>query len=145
MQQVRLFSHGALRCWVIETAILLHTLDMSCACLASADADSIEFAVDYEHRACDKLKRSVVIDTIAKAVPQPPHKVNLKAPKKTIVVQLVRNVCAVGVVEGYKELARLNLRKLADGQDDSTQEKKPATISAAATEAAAQEGEAASA
>lgn len=88
----------------------------------AADVDSIQFAVDFEHRACEKLKRKDVIDTIAKAVPQPPHKVNLSAPQKTIVVQLVRNACAVGVVDGYKELARLNLRKLADGDDEPTQQ-----------------------
>lgn len=97
--------------------------------------------MDFEHRASDKLKRKDVIDTIAKAVPQPPHKVNLNAPQKTIVVQLVRNACAVGIVDGYKELARLNLRKLADAEDESVQQQSKAAAATAAAPAAAAAGE----
>lgn len=45
----------------------------------SADGDkakeAADFAVDFEHRSSDKLKRPEVIDLVAKAVPQPPYKV----------------------------------------------------------------------
>lgn len=34
-----------------------------------------DFAVEFEHRSSDKLKRGDVIDIVAKAVPQPPYKV----------------------------------------------------------------------
>eukprot|EP00878_Enallax_costatus_P012720 GHUV01013284.1.p1 GENE.GHUV01013284.1~~GHUV01013284.1.p1 ORF type:complete len:251 (+),score=109.78 GHUV01013284.1:275-1027(+) len=99
------------------------------------DSDSIQFAIDFEHRACEKLKRKDVIDTIANAVPQPPHKVNLNAPQKTIVVQLVRNVCAVGVVDGYKDLLRMNLRKLADGDEPAAKQTKAGAEKTAETAA----------
>lgn len=102
--------------------------------LFAADSQSIQFAVDFERRACDKLERKDVIDIMANAVPQPPHKVNLNTPQKTIVVQLVRNVCAVGVAEGYRDLLKMNLRKLADGEEAPAAKQPKA---AAATEVAA--------
>ena len=46
------------------------------------------------------------------ARPQPPHKVNLTAPAKTIVVSLLRNTAAVSVLERYFELRRYNLKTL---------------------------------
>ncbi|KAF6261244.1 hypothetical protein COO60DRAFT_1699940 [Scenedesmus sp. NREL 46B-D3] len=79
-------------------------------------AASTEFAVEFEHRASDKLDRREVIDIVAKAVQQPPHKVNLKTPQKTILVQLVRTVCCISVLDSYKELARFNVRKLAEDE-----------------------------
>lgn len=46
---------------------------------AHADSDKpkapADFAVEFEHRSSDKLKRGDVIDIVAKAVPQPPYKV----------------------------------------------------------------------
>lgn len=46
---------------------------------APADGDkpkaAADFAVEFEHRSSDKLKRGDVIDIVAKAVPQPPYKV----------------------------------------------------------------------
>lgn len=45
----------------------------TCLLAAGDDAASIEFAVEFEHRANDKLDRKEVIDIVAKAV-QAPHK-----------------------------------------------------------------------
>jgi tRNA acetyltransferase TAN1 len=77
------------------------------------------FAVEFEHRSCNTLKRNEVVDAFAKAVPSPPHKVDLGAPKKTILVQLVRNVAGVAVVEDYKELLRLNVRKAVEEPEEA--------------------------
>ncbi len=44
--------------------------------------------------------------------------VNLKAPTKTVLVQLIRNGCAVAVVPSYKELAKYNVRKLAEVEEE---------------------------
>lgn len=85
-----------------------------------AAGPAVTFAVDFEHRSCDKLKRGEVVDVVAKAVPAPPHRVDLKAPEKTLVVQLVRNVCALGVVSEFRRLARMNLRKLAEDEGEET-------------------------
>lgn len=43
-------------------------------------------------------------------------RVNLKTPQKTILVQLVRTVCCISVLDSYKELARFNVRKLAEDE-----------------------------
>ncbi|KXZ41337.1 hypothetical protein GPECTOR_536g540 [Gonium pectorale] len=40
--------------------------------------------------------------------------VNLKSPALTVLVQLIRNGCAMAVVPHYRELAKFNLRKLAE-------------------------------
>lgn len=43
---------------------------------------------------------------------QAPHKVNLGSPQKTIIVNLLKNACAVAVAEQFRELAKFNLRTL---------------------------------
>lgn len=71
-----------------------------------------KFAVLYEARANTGIERMTVINAVAKSVPQP-HKVDLSKPDKTIIVQIVKTICLVGVVERYKELSKYNLRQLA--------------------------------
>ncbi|KAJ9139744.1 hypothetical protein P3X46_030449 [Hevea brasiliensis] len=70
-----------------------------------------KFAVLYEARANTGIDRMKIINSVAKSVPGP-HKVDLSNPDKTIVVEIVRTVCLIGVVEKYKELAKYNLRQL---------------------------------
>ncbi|KAJ8543832.1 hypothetical protein K7X08_025450 [Anisodus acutangulus] len=55
------------------------------------------------------INKMKIIDTVAKCVPSP-HKVDLSNPEINIVVQIVKTVCLLGVVEKYKELS--NLRQL---------------------------------
>ncbi|CAN0901823.1 THUMP domain-containing protein 1 homolog [Linum grandiflorum] len=77
-----------------------------------ADASEPQkFAVMYGARANSGLDRAKVINAVAKSVPAP-HKVDLSNPDKTIVVEVVKTVCLIGVVEKYKELAKYNLRQL---------------------------------
>lgn len=70
-----------------------------------------KFAVLYEARANTGINRMKIIDTVAKSVPSP-HKVDLSNPEVNIVVQIVKTVCLLGVVDKYKELAKYNLRQL---------------------------------
>ncbi|KAK0604683.1 hypothetical protein LWI29_018187 [Acer saccharum] len=70
-----------------------------------------KFAVLYEARANTGIDRMKIINSVAKSVPAP-HKVDLSNPDKTIVVEIVKTVCMIGVVERYKELAKYNLRQL---------------------------------
>ncbi|CAL5352368.1 unnamed protein product [Camellia sinensis] len=70
------------------------------------------FAVLYEARANTGIDRMKIINAVAKSVPAP-HKVDLNNPDKNIVVQIVKTVCLMGVVEKYKELAKYNLRQLS--------------------------------
>ncbi|XP_072961535.1 uncharacterized protein [Typha angustifolia] len=70
-----------------------------------------KFAVLFEARANTGIDRMKIINAVAKSVPQP-HKVDLSSPDKTIIVQVVKTICLVGVVERYKELSKYNLRQL---------------------------------
>ncbi|KAK6144072.1 hypothetical protein DH2020_020892 [Rehmannia glutinosa] len=71
-----------------------------------------KFAVLYDARANTGVDRMKVIDAVAKCVPSS-HKVDLANPDINIVVQIVKTVCLIGVVEKYKELAKYNLRQLS--------------------------------
>ncbi|KAH1157081.1 hypothetical protein GYH30_029730 [Glycine max] len=75
-----------------------------------------KFAVLYEARANTGVDRMEIIDAVAKSVPGP-HKVDLKNPDKTIVVEIARTVCLIGVIEKYKELSKYNLRQLTSRKD----------------------------
>lgn len=75
------------------------------------DHPPIKFAVLYEARANSGIERTKIIDTVAKLVPQC-HKVDLSNPDKTIVVQIVKTVCMIGVVHKFKQLLKYNLRQL---------------------------------
>lgn len=71
----------------------------------------LKFSVIYDARANTGIDRMKIIDAVAKSVPLP-HKVDLNNPDINIVVQIVRTVCLIGVVEKYKELAKYNIRQL---------------------------------
>ncbi|XAR60342.1 hypothetical protein NMG60_11033669 [Bertholletia excelsa] len=77
---------------------------------------ALKFAVLYEARANTGIDRMKIINAVAKSVPAP-HKVDLNNPDKNIVVQIVKTVCLMGVVEKYKELAKYNLRQLASSKE----------------------------
>ncbi|XP_074585332.1 uncharacterized protein LOC141841110 [Curcuma longa] len=70
-----------------------------------------KFAVLYDARANTGVERMTIINAVAKSVPQP-HKVDLKNPDKSIIVQIAKTICMIGVVERYKELSKFNLREL---------------------------------
>ncbi|RAL43120.1 unnamed protein product [Cuscuta campestris] len=81
----------------------------------SETQNPLKFAVLYEARANSGINRSKIIDTVAKSVPQP-HKVDLTNPDLHIVVQIVKTVCLIGVVEKYKEFAKYNIRQLTSSK-----------------------------
>lgn len=58
------------------------------------------------------------IHSVARVL-QPPYKVGLDNPKKTILVEVMKATAAIGVVEDYKLLGKLNLRELSMIGDDS--------------------------
>ena len=55
---------------------------------------------------------------------QPPYKVGLDNPKKTILVEVMKATAAISVVEDYKLLGKLNLRELSMiGEDEDKKDK----------------------
>lgn len=79
-----------------------------------AESQTVEkYAVLFEARANTGIDRMKIIDAVARSVPAP-HKVDLTNPDKTILVQIAKTVCSIGVVEKYKELAKYNIRQLTN-------------------------------
>uniref|UniRef100_A0A5B7ASC3 Putative THUMP domain-containing protein 1 isoform X1 n=1 Tax=Davidia involucrata TaxID=16924 RepID=A0A5B7ASC3_DAVIN len=74
-----------------------------------------KFAVLYEARANTGIDRMTIINAVAKSVPGP-HKVDLSNPDKNIIIEIVKTVCLIGVVEKYKEMAKYNLRQLTSSK-----------------------------
>ncbi|TVU24885.1 hypothetical protein EJB05_27349 [Eragrostis curvula] len=74
-----------------------------------------KYAVLYEARSNTGIDRMKIINAVAKCVPEP-HKVDLNKPDKTIVVQIAKTICLIGVVEKYKELSKFNLRQLTSSE-----------------------------
>lgn len=70
-----------------------------------------KFAVLFEARANTGIDRMTIINAVAKLVPEP-HKVDLSNPDKTIIVEVAKTVCSIGVAKRYKELLKYNLRQL---------------------------------
>ena len=54
---------------------------------------------------------------------QPPYKVELNNPKKTVLVEVMKATAALSVVEDYKMLGKLNLRQLSMIGDDDVDNK----------------------
>lgn len=78
---------------------------------AGSEQSPIKFAIVCESRANTSVDKKEFIRTVAELVPQP-HIVDLKHPDKTILVQIVKTTCVVGVVDKFKELAKYNIRQL---------------------------------
>ncbi len=49
---------------------------------------------------------------------QPPHKVNLTTPEKTVIVQLLKSSAALSVVAKHRELMRFNLKELSTTDEE---------------------------
>ncbi|CAA2987000.1 THUMP domain-containing 1 [Olea europaea subsp. europaea] len=75
----------------------------------------LKFAVLYDARANTGVDRTKIIDAVAKSVPSA-HKVDLSNPDVSIVVQIVKTICLIGIVEKYKELAKYNVRELTSSK-----------------------------
>lgn len=119
-------------------------LDMACVIIANlcapraGDGDpAFTFAVEFEHRANNSIKRKEAIDAFAEPIAKPPHKVALEKPQKTVLLQLIKGVCGVAVVPRYKELCRLNMHKAAE----ESEEAEGAAAAPAQVVAPAQKGE----
>ncbi len=69
---------------------------------------------------------------------QPPHKVNLTSPEKTVIVQLLKSSAALSVAPKHKELMRFNLKELSTTDAEQVRAaqaaKKKDSVGAEATE-----------
>lgn len=72
------------------------------------EAEGVQFAVQ-ESRRVTKMDRMELINAFVAPIPQPPHKVNLDKPKKTIVLNVIKGRVGVAVTGKYKELNKFNV------------------------------------
>ena len=85
----------------------------------------VQFAVEYEHRSFQGINRLDIINAFTDQIKCPPNKVNLNSPEKTILVQMLKSVCAVSIVTGYKELCKFNIKNITEpSKDEKPKEKK---------------------
>eukprot|EP00850_Spirogloea_muscicola_P015633 SM000121S26030 [mRNA] locus=s121:346432:349902:- [translate_table: standard] len=105
----------------------------------------LKFAIIYEARANDDVDRMAIIKEVASVVPKP-HFVDLSNPDKTILIQVVKTSCVIGVVADFKGLGKYNLKQLTEPPDNKQQvkDRKGATATASCqpardTSAAAQD------
>lgn len=57
---------------------------------------------------------------------QPPHKADLTSPDLTILVQIVKDACAIAVASRYRDLAKYNLRELCNPDTSEQSKAQPA-------------------
>eukprot|EP00850_Spirogloea_muscicola_P003646 SM000015S01146 [mRNA] locus=s15:20962:27044:+ [translate_table: standard] len=89
----------------------------------TGDSDKQQkFAVVYEARANDDVDRMAIIKEVASVVPKP-HTVDLSNPDKTILIQVVKTSCTIGVVADFKGLGKYNLKQLTEPPDNKQQVK----------------------
>jgi tRNA acetyltransferase TAN1 len=81
----------------------------------------VKFSVDCERRAhAPDLERIDVIHAFAFSIPQPPYKVDLNNPEKTVLVNVVKGTCGASVVRDYRALQKYNLLGCASKAGNSS-------------------------
>lgn len=72
--------------------------------------DEVKFSIDCERRAhAPDLERIDVINAFAGAISQPPYKVDLNNPEKTILINVIKGTCGASVIRDYRALQKYNL------------------------------------
>ncbi|KAJ2490144.1 hypothetical protein IWW37_003412 [Coemansia sp. RSA 2050] len=94
--------------------------------LLADDAEPTTFAVAINTRYCDDIKRDDVIPAVAAPL-NAKHKVDLKNAKYTIVIEVFKSICTIGLVENYNSLRRFNLMTLFD-EPEAKASSKPAPV-----------------
>ncbi|KAI8375857.1 hypothetical protein BD560DRAFT_392121, partial [Blakeslea trispora] len=72
---------------------------------------SRKFAIACRVRNCNKLERMDVINALA-ALVGPSHKVDLKDPELTVIVEVCQNICMLSVVHDFNKLKKYNIESL---------------------------------
>lgn len=83
--------------------------------------DEVKFSIDCERRAYSPdLERIDIINAFAFAIPQPPYKVDLNNPEKTVLVNVIKGTCGASVVRDYRALQKYNLLECVSNVNDDS-------------------------
>lgn len=68
----------------------------------------------------DNLLRTEVIESLARLIQDRNilHKVDLRQAKKTVIVEIIKNICCISVVPDYYRLKKYNLAELSKKVDE---------------------------
>ncbi|KAJ2019618.1 hypothetical protein IW146_002876 [Coemansia sp. RSA 922] len=108
--------------------------------LLADDAEPTTFAVAINIRYCDDIKRDDVIPAVAAPL-DVKHKVDLKNAKYTLVIEVFKSVCTIGLVENYNALRRFNLMTLFDEPEAKASKPTPALKAEDVSDEAQADGE----
>lgn len=93
-----------------------------------SEQDKIKFSIDCERRAHPPdLERIDVINAFAFAISQPPYKVDLNNPEKTVIVNVIKGSCGASVVRNYRAMQKYNLVEcvaVASAREEEEERKK---------------------
>lgn len=117
------FSRHAMRVVPVETTCFAGVDEIKEACKPLIEKHfksgrEQTFAIAFERRSNNTLHRTEVIEAIAGMIEQPPNKVNLGDPDLTIMVEIVKGVACLSVVQDYEKLCKYNLRMVAMTKED---------------------------
>lgn len=95
--------------------------------------EPVTFSINYNKRFNNDIKRDEVIKELADIVSMknPLHKVNLKEPQLSIIVEVIKGCCLLSVIPDYLKLKKYNVNELwekrdkAPSDDASSQEADP--------------------
>ncbi|KAI0956107.1 hypothetical protein AcV7_006601 [Taiwanofungus camphoratus] len=80
------------------------------------------YKIELRMRNHNTLSRSVIIQEVAKCVPEG-HKVDLENPEVFILVKVFKSVCGMSVVKDYYRLQKFNVMEIADGKNEDENSK----------------------
>lgn len=85
--------------------------------LLSEEAESHTYKIELRIRNHSTLKRPVVLQELAKCVPEK-HKVDLENPEVFILVEMFKSVCGISVVKDYYRLQKFNVMELGNAKKE---------------------------
>ncbi|KAJ1563006.1 THUMP domain-containing protein 1 [Cladochytrium tenue] len=83
----------------------------------------VKYAIVFNRRCNDQVDREVVISKLADCIGAP-HTVDLKAPDRVILVEVLKSICGISVVDDYHRYHKLNLEAVYDLEFVQSQNKR---------------------
>lgn len=87
------------------------------------------YSIEFHKRHHNSIDRMVVIHQLAELIgfKSSAHKVDLKNPKITVVIEVIKGVCCISLLPDYFKLKKYNVHELAETKDEKEEKKeKPA-------------------
>ncbi|XKL65261.1 hypothetical protein PGB90_008681 [Kerria lacca] len=86
-------------------------------------SEPITYAIVYNKRCNSNLERDTVIEKLASMIQERnnEHKVNLKSPTVAVIVEVVKNICALSIIQDYFHFYKYNLHSIFQNNNKSSE------------------------